>query len=330
MASLLTLMAGFGTARAQDPKVASEPKTASSAPRASTSAGVQPIPARQLRYQSLTVARLNPLGLISVLDGSHRWRLFESNSPVANNNFIGIGGRAVLSPAFFRIGPTLEIQPLSILTLSVTYDAVDYFNSFDFFQSFDSANADFSDTALDDRSASQRPAIDSYATNGTQVTLQGVFRFKMGPVAVRDTFRAGWGDYELREGDRVYYDPVWDLLIADENWFINNDLDVLYLTDFGLKLGVRWTMATAFYDDEDFAEGASTEDPNNPTHRVGPFVAYTFKSTSRVFKDPTLIFIANWWVQHRFRTGEDVTTALPYIILGLRFDGDIWSSRNPG
>jgi hypothetical protein len=285
-------------------------------------------PKEQLRFENLTVARVNPLGLISVLDGTYRWRLFRSDSPLLKDNWFGIGGQAVLTPAFFRVGPAIEIQPLSILELKATFHAVDFFGSFDFFQSFEFATDDWSDSALDNLAGAPDEEDRNYSTNGTQVTLTGILRFKVGPIAFRDTFRTGRPDFDLRDGDQLYYDPLWDLLIADESWFINNDVDVLYLTDFGLKVGVRWTMATAFYEDRHFPAGVAPDDPNNPTHRVGPFFAWTFDSASRLFQDPTLVFIANWWVDHRFRTGEDVTTAFPYMILGITFDGDIWSTRD--
>ncbi len=145
-------------------------------------------------------------------------------------------------------------------------------------------------------------------------------------MAVRDTFRAGRPDYDVRDGDQLYYEPLFDLLIPNGGWFVNNDVDLLYLTG-RWKLGARWTYATAFYRDGDFPVGVGTEDPNNPTNRVGPFLTYTFPSKKRLFQDPTLVFIANWWLEHRFRTGEDVTQAFPYIILGITFDGDLYSSE---
>jgi hypothetical protein len=288
----------------------------------------EPPPKQQLRFKNLTVARVNPLGLINVLDGSYRLRLYASDNPIFKDNFVGIGGQAVLTPAFARIGPMLEVQPLSILYLNATYEAIGFFGSFDFFQSFGFATDDFSDSALDDLAGSDDPDQRNYATSGTQFSVTGILRFKVGPIAARDTFRAGRPDFDLRDGDQLYYDPLWDLLIPDEGWYINNDVDLLYITDFGLKVGARWTMATAFYDDRDFPDGVEPTDPNNPTHRVGPFVTYTFDSKSRYFQDPTIIFIANWWLEHRFRTGEDVTTAFPYMILGLTFTGDLFSSRD--
>ena len=75
--------------------------------------------------------------------------------------------------------------------------------------------------------------------------------------------------------------------------------------------------AKAFFEDE--------VDPNPMTHRVGPFLAYRFYSEPRgstMFNEPTIILIVNWWLSHRYRTGEDVSQAVPYIVLGFLFNGE--------
>ena len=60
--------------------------------------------------------------------------------------------------------------------------------------------------------------------------------------------------------------------------------------------------------------------------RTGPLFAWRFGKggdTDR-FNNPTLLVILNWWVKHRWRTGQDVTQALPYIVVGFKFDGELW------
>lgn len=34
--------------------------------------------------------------------------------------------------------------------------------------------------------------------------------------------------------------------------------------------------------------------------------------------------IVNWWLEHPYRTGQEVSQAVPYIVLGFAFNGDIW------
>ena len=42
------------------------------------------------------------------------------------------------------------------------------------------------------------------------------------------------------------------------------------------------------------------------------------------FNNPTAILIVNWWLEHPYRTGQEVSQAVPYIVLGFAFNGDIW------
>ena len=39
---------------------------------------------------------------------------------------------------------------------------------------------------------------------------------------------------------------------------------------------------------------------------------------------PTLYLLAQWWVKHRYRTGQEVSQGLPMIVLGFSFTGDLW------
>ena len=70
-------------------------------------------------------------------------------------------------------------------------------------------------------------------------------------------------DFDLRDGDRVFYDQLFDNLMSDEGWYLQNDLNVVYMFDFGLSAGLRWTYAHVFYQDDDFT--APTEDPSTDT-----------------------------------------------------------------
>lgn len=38
--------------------------------------------------------------------------------------------------------------------------------------------------------------------------------------------------------------------------------------------------------------------------------------------------MAQWWLLHRFRTGEDVTQAYPYIAIAFRVEGDLFRSKD--
>ena len=54
-------------------------------------------------------------------------------------------------------------------------------------------------------------------------------------------------------------------------------------------------------------------------------LAYTFfDDPDATFNRPTALLIANWWLAHRYRTGEENSAALPYIVLGFRFEGELY------
>lgn len=280
-----------------------------------------PLPQERLVHRSLLVARYNPLGLIYEGRIGYRRLLYPSGSAALRDNFVGVGLAPSLSPAFGRVGAVVEVQPASVLNLWGMYEVIGYFGSFDHLQSFPTSDANHADSFLaGDRVPLDVPEPAPYSTTGTQLTLGATLQAKVGPVAARSQARFIRPDVDLKDGDRYYYDVLHDVLAEDGGWFLTQDLDVLYQTDFGLNAGVRWNVTHAFY-----GEGAGAANPNTPTHRVGPLLAYTFwsKGGNARFDTPTVIFIANWWLQHRYRTGEDASRALPYLALGFAFTGDL-------
>lgn len=252
------------------------------------------------------------------------------DAPHVGRNRVGIV--PTLSPAFARIGPILEFQPASVLQLWASYEVFYYFGAFDFLQSFPSPRADFSDTEIQRRGdLPKSDPLKSYSATGTQLNLGATAQIKIGPIAVRNLFRAMRPDYDSRAGDRVVYDILFDVLVPNGGWFVNNDVDALYVTSFGLAAGARWTANYAFYRGRDYAPGEdASHNPNTPMHRVGPVIAYSlWKDRGGVFDNPTILFIANWWLEHRWRTGADVGQGVPYLAFGFQFTGELLKRPPP-
>jgi hypothetical protein len=96
-----------------------------------------------------------------------------------------------------------------------------------------------------------------------------------------------------------------------------------------LRLGVRYNWARAYHDDAPAGalpiDGAvSTAEINDGTHRVGPLVAYTlYDEPGGRTNRPTIIGILNWHTQHPYRTGRDISPALPYFVVGYSISGDL-------
>jgi hypothetical protein len=148
---------------------------------------------------------------------------------------------------------------------------------------------------------------------------------KVGKVAARTNFRAQWVDMKLQPGDTVYYDIMFDVLQPKTGWMYTTDTDVLVeMGSDATLLGVRHTWVQVDYPDDAFLDGEKLETDNVPTHRVGPIFVHRLNNvTGTSFNQPTVFVMAQWWLAHRYRTGEDVTQAYPYILAGFGFNGDL-------
>ena len=275
----------------------------------------------RLSYQNLIVGRLNPKGLLNRLELRYRASLYEHESPVLETNFVGLKVQPSLSPVFSKLGIGLKVQPLSVLQLFALYEWIQYFGTFEYLQSFASAADDYSDTALE----SLAEAETNYSGHGHQVTLGALVQMKLGPIAARSNFKLFYSSFDLRGDDLVFYDITLDALLPNEGWAISNDADLLYLSDFGLTLGLRHTYSRAFFGPEHFGGIEPTADPNRANHRLGPLVAYQFyedEGPAR-FNKPTVLLLLNWYLEHRNRAGQDVSRAFPYIVVGFACSGDL-------
>lgn len=287
----------------------------------------------RLVYRDLSVFRLNPLGLITDARLSYRLRLYESDSAALQDNFVSVGIAPVLSGAFARVGPVVEIQPLTILNFWASFEYVQHFGLFNVMQSFatvplynpdDPKNDGYSDTAL--REYNGLPAGDArknYATGGTQLNVGANFQIKFGPVAVRSQARFNRPSYDLRGDDKLFYDIVFDALVPNDGWYFNNDADLLWVMDNGLSFGLRHTVTHAFLEAAHFEDGAIDPALNPTMHRAGPLVAYSHKAWASRGYAPTFLAVANWWLSHRYRTGRDSSQLMPYLVLGFAVTGDL-------
>ncbi len=263
-----------------------------------------------LRHSALFVFRQNPLGITATYDAGYRYRLFDSDSVLLADSYVGAGLAATLTPAFGKIGIVAEAEPLAVLNLSATYELVGYFGAFGHLQSFQSTDVDFSDRALSEGGDAGR----DYRALGRQLTIGGTLQAMVGPVAARSTANLSHFDMDLREGDSVYYDITLDILVPRQGWVYTNDADILYLGVNRLVTGVRHTYTRAFYGNTD---GSAS------THRLGPLIAYQLSDRSDgPFAEPTLLCLTGWWLSHPYRQGQEVSALMPYVVFAFAFTGD--------
>ncbi len=279
-----------------------------------------------LHYDNLVAVRMNPIGVVNLFRLGYRRVLWTRPGQLFEGTYADIKAQAFLNPAYARVGPLVEVMPLAIVRLSARYTYAGYWNAFGLLQSFPSATADASPSDLRDNA----DAGETYATGGHVVTLQGLVQARFLGVALRDEVTAQWSKLDLRDGDVVFHEQFFDLLVPNAGWVFVNDLDLFYTFDFGLVVGARYTVTHAVYENRHFAPAEVPSNPNTPHHRVGPAVLYTFfRRPGARFDNLTFILLAQWWARHRYRTGQDVHAAYPYLVLGLGFDGQLWPTRPP-
>ncbi len=278
-------------------------------------------------YRFSTALRVNPIGLFVDFRGGWRQRLFNDpgRSVLLRNTYVALAGTVVTSPAFVRPGIALEVQPLAILNLQAVWEpVVQWFGTFGNVQSFNDVTSNYSDAVLS-RNRNVPGAVQT--ARGWQFTAQATLQARIGQtLALRDTFRAVYQKYDpatLTSGRTgLFYDPFYDVIAPTDGWTLVNDVDVIaQLTDLGTNLGLRFSSVMPQLGS--FANDSTT----TTTHRLGPIVTYTFRERRHgAVNAPTLYALAQWWLQHPFRTGGDnegaVSRALPMIIVGFSMRGD--------
>lgn len=281
-------------------------------------------PPVRLTYANLLAGRLNPQGLSDKLDLGLKLRLYDSGHVVLRDAYAGLRVTPQVTPQFSGVTTAVELKPLSLLLLSVGYRFKGWYGVSGSLMAFESPRDDHSDTELD-----RREELDEhFATVGRELDLQAQLLAKVGPVAMRSDLHALRYETVLRDRGRLHYHLTLDSLMADGGWAITNDTDLVFLTDFGLVAGARSHVTHVPYQDDLYAPGESTDNPNTPIYRVGPLLAYVFyDDPEALINKPTVIGIFNWYLAHRFRTGADVSQAIPYIALALRIEGNLWTSE---
>ena len=85
-----------------------------------------PLPDSRVYFTTLNVVRYNPLGLESQNRLVYQKRLFDSPSLLLRDTYASAGASLRLSPAFFKLGPVVELQPLAIFNVRAGYEYVQF------------------------------------------------------------------------------------------------------------------------------------------------------------------------------------------------------------
>ncbi len=267
-------------------------------------------------YSSTTGVRLNPLGLFEQfqLRLTKPLAAADETDPLWAGTYVRAEATLFASPATIGPGVGITAQPINIMRLSASYTPIYYWGTFDSLQSFPSPNADFRPSQ-----AENRP---SYSAWIHQWNIALLLQMKVRHIVVRSETVASYLHANLQGADTAYYDFVWDIAAPKRGWVIQNDSDILWLVSDRLTVGIRNTLVTALYPDWVFLPGESPDPENLPNDRLGPIVAYKLSlETTGKFREPTLFLTTQWYIASRYRTGDDVSRAIPYLLGGINFSG---------
>jgi len=272
-----------------------------------------------LQYSVALLAQGNPRAGAVDLRLQYRHRLGGAGS--------AIGGFAAVAagPAGLRPGVGLQIQPLVNFSFGVDYFATYYFGTQGLAQSYPSPHSDYGSSAF---SAPRDGPGGSYALWVHQLAMHATLQGVLGPIAVRNTTRALRFFADLHGSDRVFYDPILDVVVYKDGWVGQNETDVVYLGTSNFVVGLRYTLTIAWYPSDAYSPGEPQDNPNTPIHKLGPVAAWQFlQSDGGAVQRGALLLTAQWYLTHRYRTGETVSGAFPFLGLALVFSGDLIPAR---
>jgi len=306
---------------AQQP-AAPVPEEATKTPGAEGAAEKPPelpvIPKNRLYLSSLTILRYNPLGLETQNRLVFQRRLLDSQSLLFRDTFVSGAASLKLNPAFLKVGPMIELQPIAVLNIRAGYEFVPYFGSFGNLRTYPSPAADYSD---DSRKMTENLA---YSTTGHHVLIEPTLQAKVKSVAVRSKFAVEYWAMSVREGDTTFYDATLDTHVPANGVTLANDTDLLYLGG-KLTAGVRFSAVWPVYQDADFGPTGEPADFAGASHmRIGPLVAYSFNTNDlgTGFNKPTVLANIAWYLDHPNRKG-----GVPYVLVGFAFSSDFLSGE---
>ncbi len=292
---------------------------------AATAAAETPEPDRSIVYKSLNLIRYNPLGLQSENQLLYRLALSDSDHILLRDTYLAFGPQVMVSPSLQRVGARVHVKPLAILELFGLVEYIWFLGNFDYVTSYPDATADYSP----DRLKSGADNGENYSATGLSVALSARLQIKIKGIALRSTTRMNRYWMGTRSADPVWYDIYWDLLGPRRGWMMLQDNDVLWVKG-RLVVGLRHTWTRSWLPEAATAPLAADAPRHDSTHRVGPLVAYRLvdddKYADKPYRRPTLLVLAQWWAAHPYRAGQQVSQAVPWLIVALAFNGRLDSA----
>lgn len=267
-------------------------------------------------------SQMNPRALALDLRVQSRQPL--GDGPMTYSAFAGL----LASPAVLRPTAGIELQPINTaafgLSLGVAYSASWYHGLLPA-QSYSSPAANYGSTIF---AGPPNGPGGGYGLLVHQLALSATLQGMLGPFAARSTTRAQRFFADLHGSDRVIYDPALDVVVYKNGWVAQNDTDLLYSPRPGLAVGLRHSLTLAWYPADAYSPGEARSNPDTPISKLGPFALWRVYQADRgMVQRAEVLALAQWYVAHRFRTGDTVNGAFPLLGIGLVLSGDLQRTR---
>lgn len=282
----------------------------------------QPYVHKGFVYRSTSALRYNPLGLSTFFRiGYQRPLLGPQKSILLQRTYVGLHAVTTITPAFIRGGIRADIQPLAFLQFLFAYEGMKLFGTFDTMQSFQKVSEDFSDKAQVTRGLQGK----NQATTGAIFTTDVILQAKLGPILLLSDTQFIHTDFKITAGDRFYFDLPLGMLAMDNGWQVANETDLSYVTDFGLAVGARHGVYHVFYDKAAIAGAEVRAKEIETVEFAGPLIGWLWKEHNgpKHFNAPGLFLNVSFWIKNPYRTGQEVSQAVPYIVSGFTFKGTL-------
>src|SRR5262245_23951983 len=270
------------------------------------------------RWSNTAYVQLNPRALNDEIRLTLRLPFSQTPTPLSGSlsTFVGLG----LGPGALRPVVGIELRPITPVSFGVAYLPVYYPNLVGAARSYPSPHSEYDSGVF---SSPREGPSGNHSVFAHQLFLSASVRWKadwlVGRIAVQAT--RYWAD--LPAGDRVFYDPTYDVLVDGRGWAAQSDVDLGIQLSPAMLVGLRHTLTLAWYRDAAYAPGEPRDNPNTPISRMGPAVRWAFFDRSTGAECGSIFLLAQWYLQHRYRTGEAVSGAVPLLGLGFMLTGDL-------
>jgi len=267
----------------------------------------------QMHYKAVVGLRSNPDG--AGIDGriGYRYRLFNSDSMLLEDCFIGVYATPTITPDRAGGGGRVWFKPIAMFEAWVQADKMRWFGTFGSIQSFPNSSAE---TTVANMEAGDDAGL-NYPANGTMLDIGYALQAKVGKIAIRSEMDHIYTDLDLENGDKTYYDNRHDLLMPNRGWIGKNDTYVLYVSEKSWILGANSSVLKVNFNPDCYGFDRSIV-----TWRTGPMVALGLKTKNeRFWKKPAVLGFVNFWAVHPYRAGQEVPVMQPYFAVALKFEG---------